>query len=80
MLAQVLIAEADSFVARWKNLKLPDGRDCVVRHEGRRAFSNARRRASVIRSIATSNVCRPQRRHGFANERKAPGPVVAIAG
>jgi hypothetical protein len=32
MLAQVLIAEADAFVARWKGLKLPDGRDRVVRH------------------------------------------------
>jgi putative transposase len=32
MLAQVLIAEADSFVALWKDLKLPDGRDRVVRH------------------------------------------------
>jgi putative transposase len=32
MLAQVLIAEADSFVAIWKDLKLPDGRDRVVRH------------------------------------------------
>ena len=32
MLAQVLIAEADSFVAMWKALKLPDGRDRVVRH------------------------------------------------
>ena len=32
MLAQVLIAEADSFVAMWKDLKLPDGRDRVVRH------------------------------------------------
>jgi hypothetical protein len=30
MLAQVLIAEADCFVAMWKDLKLPDGR--VVRH------------------------------------------------
>ena len=30
-LAQVLIAEADSFVAMWKDLKLPDGRDRVVR-------------------------------------------------
>jgi hypothetical protein len=27
MLAQVLIAEADAFVAQWKDLKLPDGRD-----------------------------------------------------
>ena len=32
MLAQVLIAEADAFVAMWKELKLPDGRDRVVRH------------------------------------------------
>ena len=32
MLAQVLIAEADSFVAMWKDLKMPDGRDRVVRH------------------------------------------------
>src|ERR1700691_5294804 len=32
MLAQVLIAEAAAFVAQWKDLKLPDGRDRVVRH------------------------------------------------
>ena len=32
MLAQVLIAEADAFVAQWKDWKLPDGRDRVVRH------------------------------------------------
>jgi hypothetical protein len=32
MLAQVLIAEADSLVAMWKDLKLPDGRDGIVRH------------------------------------------------
>lgn len=32
MLAQVLIAEADAFVAMWKDMKLPDGRDRVVRH------------------------------------------------
>src|SRR3989337_2153210 len=32
MLAQVLIAEADAFVAVWKDVKLPDGRDRVVRH------------------------------------------------
>ena len=32
MLAQVLIAEADAFVAQWKDLKLPDGRtaSCVT--------------------------------------------------
>jgi putative transposase len=32
MLSQALIAEADAFVAMWKDLKLPDGRDRVVRH------------------------------------------------
>ena len=32
MLTQVLIAEADAFVAQWKDLKLPDGRDRVVPH------------------------------------------------
>jgi transposase-like protein len=32
ILAQVLIAEADAFVAMWQDLKLPDGRDRVVRH------------------------------------------------
>src|ERR1700730_17763605 len=31
MLAQALIAEADAFVALWKDLKLPDGPDRVVR-------------------------------------------------
>ena len=32
MLAQVLIAEADAFVAMWKDEKLSDGRDRIVRH------------------------------------------------
>jgi hypothetical protein len=32
MLAAVLIAEADAFVALWNDVKLPDGRDRVVRH------------------------------------------------
>jgi putative transposase len=32
ILAQALVAEADSFVALWKDAKLPDGRDRVVRH------------------------------------------------
>ena len=32
MLAQVLVAEADAFVAMWKDLKLPDGRGRIVRH------------------------------------------------
>ena len=32
MLAQALVAEADAFVALWKDVKLPDGWDRVVRH------------------------------------------------
>jgi hypothetical protein len=32
MLAQVLVVEGDCFVPRWKDLKLPDGRDRIVRH------------------------------------------------
>src|SRR5512132_394866 len=32
MLGQVLIAEADAFVAMWKDVNLADGRDRVVRH------------------------------------------------
>ena len=32
MLAQALTAEADAFVAMWQDVKLPDGRDRVVRH------------------------------------------------
>ena len=38
MLAQVLVAEADSFVAMWKDLKLPDGCDRVVRRVPHRAI------------------------------------------
>jgi hypothetical protein len=32
MLAQAMIAEADTFVAELKDLKLSDGRDRIVRH------------------------------------------------
>jgi transposase-like protein len=32
MLATVIVAEADAFVALWKDVKLPDGRDRVVHH------------------------------------------------
>jgi len=32
ILAQAVIAEADAFVALWKEVKLPDGRDRLVRH------------------------------------------------
>ena len=46
MLAQVLIAEADSFVAMWKDLRLPDGRDRIVRRAGGRDHA---RRGSLNR-------------------------------
>ena len=51
MLAQVLIAEADSFVAMWKHMKLPDGRDRVVRHGHRpeRAIQTYRGILSAVR-------------------------------
>src|SRR5258708_30120144 len=32
ILARAVVAEADAFVALWKDSKLPDGRDRVVRH------------------------------------------------
>ena len=32
MLATVLVAEADAFVALWKDVRMPDGRSRVVRH------------------------------------------------
>src|SRR4029078_9157653 len=32
ILAQVLVGEANTFVAMWKDEKLPDGRDRIVRH------------------------------------------------
>src|ERR1700692_2506025 len=52
MLAQVLIAEADAFVAQWKDLKLPDGRDRVVRHGHgpQRAIQNGVRPVEVRRA------------------------------
>ena len=41
MLGQVLIAEADAFVAMWKDVKLPDGRDRVaVKPNFRTVFEN----------------------------------------
>src|SRR6202045_4954217 len=46
MLAQALVAEADAFVALWKDSKLPDGRDRVVRHgHGPHRANPDRRRA-----------------------------------
>ena len=69
MLAQVLIAEADSFVAMWKDLKLPDGRDRVVRHghgpyrtiqtalaEKERAMISTRTKAALAAAALTSSL------------------------
>ena len=59
MLAQVLIAEADSFVAMWKDLKLPDGRDRVVRH-GMGRIAQSRLGSGLSKSVAPG--ARPRRR------------------
>ena len=59
MLAQVLIAEADSFVAMWKDLKLPDGRDRIVRHGH-----------GPHRAIQTGGACRGPSRQGTRPGRR----------
>lgn len=51
MLAQVLIAEAGSFVAVWKDLKLPDGRGRVVRH-GHGHIGQSKRGLGLSRFVA----------------------------
>jgi hypothetical protein len=51
MLAQVLIAEAGSFVAMWKDLKLPDGRGRVVRH-GHGHIGQSKRGLGLSRFVA----------------------------
>ena len=77
MLAQALVAEADAFVALWKDSKLPDGRDRVVRHghgphraiqtgvgpvEVRRAKVRDRGEVSAEEKIRfTSSICRSGR-------------------
>jgi hypothetical protein len=54
MLAQVLIAEADSFVAMWKDLKLPDGRDAGA------SFSSTSSSVAVPLLIAQCHLVRHQ--------------------
>ena len=51
MLAQVLIAEADSFIAMWKDLRLPDGRDRIVR-QGHGPHPQSRPGLGLSRSVA----------------------------
>src|SRR5215207_6453990 len=51
MLAQVLIAEADAFVAMWKDEKLPDGRDRIVRH-GHGPHRAIQTRVGLSKSVA----------------------------
>jgi hypothetical protein len=55
MLAQMLIAEADAFVAQWEDLKLPDGRDRVVRA---RPWTAAQSRPGLGLSKSRSSKCR----------------------
>jgi putative transposase len=55
MLAQMPIAEADAFVAQWEDLKLPDGRDRVVRA---RPWTAAQSRPGLGLSKSRSSKCR----------------------
>ena len=52
MLAQVLIAEADAFVAMWKDVKLPDGRDRIVRHGHGGRIARSRPGWDLSKSVA----------------------------
>ena len=56
ILAQALIAEADTFVALWKDLKLPDGRDRVVRH-GHGPIARSRPGSGLSGSVFYSCIC-----------------------
>ena len=51
MFGQVLIAEAGAFVAMWKDVKLPDGRDRSARSRPRSGLSRSggRRPATAAR-------------------------------
>jgi hypothetical protein len=59
MLAQVLIAEADAFVAQWKDLKLP-GPPCPLRQD-RRGEADFLLRAHVapVAHLGTTDLDRP---------------------
>src|SRR3954468_12887001 len=73
MLAQVLIAEADSFIAMWKDLRLPDGRDRIVRqgHGPHRAIQTG---IGLSRSVAprcTTGATWAQRRRSASPRRSS---------
>jgi putative transposase len=72
MLTRVLIAEADAFVAQWKDLKLPDGRDRVVRHGHgpQRAIQTDRDSVPDQREAS-----RMKRRQFIAARKRRGGPV-----
>src|SRR5215813_6523554 len=72
MLAQVLIAEADAFVAKWKDLKLADGRDRIVRHGHGPASNRADKGRSVGEDGQTHGVqtCQRRRENMAAIERR----------
>ena len=89
MLAQALIAEADAFVAQWKDLKLPDGRDRVVRHghgpqraiqtgvgpvEVRRAKVRDRGEAGAAEKIRFSSSILPK----WARRTKSPDALLPV--
>jgi hypothetical protein len=56
MLGQVLIAEADCFVAMWKDFKLPDGRDRCGGRLARAALGTASSRATAYSSSARNRL------------------------
>jgi hypothetical protein len=66
----VLIAEADSFVAMWKDLKSPDGRGRVVRH------GHGSHRAIQIPGSGLSRSVAPKGATGatWAQRRKSASP------
>ena len=68
ILAQALIAEADTFVALWKDLKLPDGRDRVVR---RNIPATSASGSSSTTGTATSSLSRRRARRGVRTREKA---------
>ena len=73
MLAQVLVAEADAFVAMWKDLKLPDGRDRIVRH-GHGPHRAIQTGVACLTLFSTSRLTRSSRTT-TANRKRSSTPT-----
>jgi hypothetical protein len=61
MLDQVLIADANDFIEMWKDLKLPDGRDPVVRHSAPSRPGLALSRSAALRYATWATWARTRR-------------------